>query len=150
MRDHKEDFEPFLVDDVSFQRHLSLLSEDGTYAGNDSIVAFARLYNVTVVIHQLNEPPWQVTNDSVDAKAAETRELHVSYHNGDHYNSVRKANEHSNIQSPANISMLKDQGVKPRAIHDHQENLSDYENASKEDLQVQRVLKLSGRLTVVP
>jgi hypothetical protein len=28
----------------------------GTYAGNDAIVAFARLYQTNVVIHQLNSP----------------------------------------------------------------------------------------------
>ena len=28
----------------------------GTYAGNDAIVAFARLHQVTVIIHQLNSP----------------------------------------------------------------------------------------------
>jgi hypothetical protein len=32
------------------------LSTIGTYAGNDAIVAFARLYQTNVVIHQLNSP----------------------------------------------------------------------------------------------
>ena len=38
------------------------LSLDGTYAGNDSIVAFARNNAVNVVIHQLNAPMWTVSN----------------------------------------------------------------------------------------
>ena len=33
----------------------------GTYAGNDAIVAFARLHKVIVVIHQLNSPCLQVS-----------------------------------------------------------------------------------------
>ncbi len=59
MRRHRDDFEPFLADQP-FERHLELLSADGTFGGNDSIVAFSRMRGVTVVIHQLNEPLWQV------------------------------------------------------------------------------------------
>lgn len=39
---------------------VSNLAELGTYAGNDCIVAFARLHEVNIVIHQLNAPLWQV------------------------------------------------------------------------------------------
>ena len=59
-------------------------------------MAFARRYEVTVVIHQLNEPLWKVGEDQSSEKKR-TRQLHVSYHNGDHYNSVRKIGDlHSN------------------------------------------------------
>jgi len=37
------------------------LKKQGTYAGNDAIVAFARLHKVVVVIHQLNSPCLQVS-----------------------------------------------------------------------------------------
>lgn len=60
MRQHRSDFEPFVEDDVPFDRHLSNLAELGTYGGNDCIVAFARLHQVIVVIHQLNAPLWQI------------------------------------------------------------------------------------------
>ncbi len=60
MREHRDDFEPFLVDEVSFDRHLELLARDGTFAGNDSIVALSRIHSATLVIHQLREPLWQV------------------------------------------------------------------------------------------
>jgi hypothetical protein len=36
------------------------LSEAGTFGGNECIVAFARLHNVMVVIHQLNTALWTV------------------------------------------------------------------------------------------
>ena len=36
------------------------LKKPGTYAGNDAIVAFARLHGLNVVIHQMNSPLWQV------------------------------------------------------------------------------------------
>ena len=72
----------------------------GTYGGNDSIVAFSRLRGVTVVIHQLNEPMWRV--DGGNGGGSE-RELHISYHNGDHYNSVRRIGEEKDVRMPANI-----------------------------------------------
>ena len=60
MKQNRQDFEPFVEDDLSFDSHLSSLAESGTFAGNDSIVAFARLHDITVVIHQLNKPLWQI------------------------------------------------------------------------------------------
>ena len=72
------------------------LGEPGTYAGNDAIVAFARRHNVIVVIHQLNAPLWKVHGGKKGAK-----EIHIAYHNGDHYNSVRRIGDHSD--NPANV-----------------------------------------------
>ena len=65
MRQHRDDFEPFVEDDLTFDQHLSSLAENGTFAGNDSIVAFARKHNLTVVIHQLNKPLWQIHGGNI-------------------------------------------------------------------------------------
>lgn len=43
-----------------FSLAVSNLSQPGTFAGNDAIVAFARSQQVKVVIHQLNTPLWEV------------------------------------------------------------------------------------------
>ncbi|XP_041319405.1 OTU domain-containing protein 3 isoform X3 [Pyrgilauda ruficollis] len=53
------DFEPFVEDDVPFDKHVANLAKPGTFAGNDAIVAFARNNQMNVVIHQLNTPLWQ-------------------------------------------------------------------------------------------
>ena len=98
MRQNAADFEPFFVpeeDGQSFERHLDLLEEDGVFAGNDALAAFARRFQVSIVIHQLNEPVWKIGLDD-----PQSRQLHVSYHNGDHYNSVRKLGD---LQGPANV-----------------------------------------------
>ncbi len=34
-RKHRDDFEPFVDEDVTFERHLQLLEQDGTYAGSN-------------------------------------------------------------------------------------------------------------------
>jgi len=80
--------------------------QDGTYGGNDSIVAFARLHKLTVVIHQLDSPAWEVHGETADATTSSkalVRQLHISYHNGDHYASVRSISDNSD--SPANVHM---------------------------------------------
>ena len=61
----RDDFEPFVEDDISFDDHVSSLSEQGTFGGNDAIVAWARLHLCTVVIHQLNKPLWQVRPEKI-------------------------------------------------------------------------------------
>ncbi|XP_076057697.1 uncharacterized protein LOC143035076 isoform X2 [Oratosquilla oratoria] len=86
MRTHAVDFTPFLEDDVCFEEYLEDLSYPATYAGNDSIVAFARHHGVSVMIHQEGRPVWRVAGRA-DSNPA--RELHISYHNGNHFNSVR-------------------------------------------------------------
>ncbi|XP_041426484.1 OTU deubiquitinase 3 L homeolog isoform X1 [Xenopus laevis] len=94
---HRNDFEPFVEDDVPFDRHVANLAKSGTFAGNDAIVAFARNNQVNVVIHQLNNPLWQIRgSDKVDS-----RELHIAYRYGEHYDSVRHIND--NAEVPANL-----------------------------------------------
>nr|XP_014353635.1 PREDICTED: OTU domain-containing protein 3 [Latimeria chalumnae] len=99
MIQHREDFEPFVEDDVPFDKHVSNLAKPGTFAGNDAIVAFARINQVNVVIHQLNAPLWQIRGtDKLNA-----RELHIAYRYGEHYDSVRRVSDNS--ESPAHLKM---------------------------------------------
>lgn len=101
MSDNRGDFEPFVEDDVPFDKHLSNLRKLGTYAGNDAIVAFARFHQVNVVIHQLNAPFLLIQGQQ--SSPSQVRQIHIAYHNGDHYSSVRKL--HDNTESPASIKV---------------------------------------------
>jgi len=126
IRKHREEFEPFVEDDISFDIHLASLAENGTFGGNDSIVAFARLHNLSVVIHQLNKPLWQIHGDG---NISSVREMHISYHNGDHYNSVRRIGDiTANI--PARVRLKKDENVYKNCDNYRQDSdqESDYEN----------------------
>ncbi|XP_026092853.1 OTU domain-containing protein 3-like [Carassius auratus] len=97
MMTHRQDFEPFVEDDMPFTEHLSNLSQPGTFAGNDAIVAFARRQQLKVVIHQLNAPLWEING----TEKPSCRELHIAYRYGDHYDSVRKTGDNS--ESPAHL-----------------------------------------------
>jgi len=84
---HRGDFEPFI--DMPFNRYMDNLSRLGTYAGQDALVAFARLHRVSIMIHQLNSPLWLIEGGGGGCDG----ELHLSYHNGEHYSSVRRVGD---------------------------------------------------------
>ncbi|XP_063065011.1 OTU domain-containing protein 3 [Engraulis encrasicolus] len=102
MSEHRQDFEPFVEDEVPFTQHLSNLSEPGMFAGNDAIVAFARSQQVKVVIHQLNNPLWEINGSEKQV----CRELHIAYRYGDHYDSVRHIGDNSESPSHLRIENL--------------------------------------------
>lgn len=113
MRTHRYDFEPFVEDDLPFDEHVKNLQKLGTHAGNDAIVAFAKLHNVNVIIHQLNGKPLMIQGPTTSTE--QTSQLHIAYHNGDHYSSVRKLDD--NTESPAHIRLQEhlDKGANHRA-----------------------------------
>ena len=59
------------------------MKKDAVWGGNIEIQAFSNLYNVNVVVHMLNQPPYISVSENA------TRAIHLSYHHGQHYNSVR-------------------------------------------------------------
>ncbi|XP_032970108.1 OTU domain-containing protein 3 isoform X2 [Rhinolophus ferrumequinum] len=97
MLQQREDFEPFVEDDIPFEKHVANLAKPGTFAGNDAIVAFARNHQLNVVIHQLNAPLWQIRGTGKSTG----RELHIAYRYGEHYDSVRRINDNS--EAPAHL-----------------------------------------------
>lgn len=103
---HRKHFEPFI--DIPFERYIDNLSRPGTYAGQDALVAFARLHQVNIVIHQLNSPLWQIEGSD----NANARELHLSYHNGEHYSSVRYFGDLGN--TPAHVRLVSLMGAEER------------------------------------
>ena len=53
------------------------------------IQAASQLYQVNITIHQLNQPRWEIPN------FPGKRTIHLSYHDGDHYSSVRSIGNYS-------------------------------------------------------
>jgi len=84
MRENREDFEPFIIDQP-FDDFLRSMAKDGTYGGNECLVAFSRLYDAKICIHQLGQPVWTVCFSD-----RPKHEIHISYHNYEHYSSVRR------------------------------------------------------------
>ena len=98
MHENREDFEPFIIDQP-FDTFLKSLGKDGTYGGNECLVAFSRLYDAKICIHQLNQPVWTVCFSD-----RPKHEIHISYHNYEHYSSVRRIGDQTadsaNVRQP--------------------------------------------------
>ncbi|XP_054465601.1 OTU domain-containing protein 3 [Anoplopoma fimbria] len=142
MMSHRQDFEPFVEDDVPFSQHLSNLSQPGTFAGNDAIVAFARSQQVKVVIHQLNTPLWEING----AEKGVCRELHIAYRYGDHYDSVRRTGDNSESPAQLRIESLQNSQSQQREFgggqRDRRKNHSP--TASEEDNVILSSIKNRG------
>ncbi|XP_077371220.1 OTU domain-containing protein 3 [Festucalex cinctus] len=131
MMSHRQDFEPFVEDDIPFTDHLSNLAQPGTFAGNDAIVAFARSQQVKVVIHQLNTPLWEINGTEKQM----CRELHIAYRYGDHYDSVRRIGDNSESRSQLHIQVSNKR---------RKENKRQEKKRRQEELNRLRVLKNRG------
>lgn len=146
MINRREDFEPFVEDDVPFEKHVANLAQPGTFAGNDAIVAFARNNQMNVVIHQLNAPLWQIRGTDT----SNARELHIAYRYGEHYDSVRKINDNS--EAPARLQtelqmLSKNESNKKEKIQPKME-VEDSEEEIKDEIEdaVQKVRNATGCL----
>ncbi|KAF8101476.1 hypothetical protein N665_0205s0068 [Sinapis alba] len=82
---NREMFEPFIEDDVPFEDYCKTMDDDGTWAGNMELQAASLVTRSNICIHRSLSPRWYIRN----FEDARTRMIHLSYHDGEHYNSVR-------------------------------------------------------------
>jgi OTU domain-containing protein 3 len=82
---NREMFEPFIEDDVPFEDYCKTMDDDGTWAGNMELQAASLVTRSNICIHRNMSPRWYIRN----FEDTRTRMIHLSYHDGEHYNSVR-------------------------------------------------------------
>lgn len=99
MAQHEDDFSVFLVlddddckdeeDAEDFESYVHGMREDGEWGGNLELVAAARLYrrNITVFSAHANMSAMSISHG--DESSSSGPDLLVSYHDNDHYSSVR-------------------------------------------------------------
>lgn len=152
MRKNRIDYEPFIVglyDELNednknkkkfketstttnnslndkFEAYIKNLEQSGIYGGNDCLVTFSRLYNIEINIHQLNQPIWKI--NSTDRPIGTLKQLHLSYHNGDHYSSIRRLGDETN--TPTNIMIG---GIAPTQQEINDKTKKSYNYASNYD-----------------
>lgn len=85
IRNNQETYEPFIEDQVPFDEYCQSMENDGTWAGHMELQAASLVTHSNICIHQKMSPRWYIQNfDNRDA-----RMIHLSYHDEEHYNSVR-------------------------------------------------------------
>ncbi|XP_039167502.1 OVARIAN TUMOR DOMAIN-containing deubiquitinating enzyme 7 isoform X2 [Eucalyptus grandis] len=78
-------FEPFIEDDAPFEEYCKTMDNDGTWAGHMELQAASLVTPSNICIHRNMSPRWYIRN--FDQPGA--RMIHLSYHDEEHYNSVR-------------------------------------------------------------
>mmetsp|Transcript_35764 Transcript_35764/g.83168 ORF Transcript_35764/g.83168 Transcript_35764/m.83168 type:complete len:267 (-) Transcript_35764:85-885(-) len=127
MRDHREDFEPFLEED--FNEYCKRMREPTTWGGHVEAQALARLAGVNAIIYRPAEAGGQPTgllntlveiptSDSSEARCVQLS-FHPTHHAGQHYNSVRCASDDgAGPAPPASLAELRrrtEEALRPKA-----------------------------------
>ena len=96
----REDFEPFIEDDESFDDYVSRMSTEAEWGGHQELYAAAEALEVNFIIHQFEGPRMLLQS------TAPKRTLHISYHGEMHYNSVRALSDPAVTGKPAQRIVL--------------------------------------------
>lgn len=109
MEANPDSFAPFMLEEegwTSFDSYLSSMSRDAEWGGNLELMALSSSLRINVTIHQAGQRPWMMTNSPFGPA---TPSLHVSYHDGQHYNAVR-ANFDMNCRPAAALRYVEPEG----------------------------------------
>ncbi|WCJ31234.1 OVARIAN TUMOR DOMAIN-containing deubiquitinating enzyme 7 [Euphorbia peplus] len=82
---NREMFEPFIEDEIPFDEYCQSMEKDGTWAGHMELQAASLVTRSNICIHQYTLPRWYIRNFDQHG----VRMVHLSYHDEEHYNSVR-------------------------------------------------------------
>lgn len=109
MEANPDSFAPFMLEEegwTSFDEYLASMSRDAEWGGNLELMALSSSLHINVTIHQAGQRPWMMTSSPFGAAAPS---LHVSYHDGQHYNAVR-ANFDMNCRPAAALRYNEPEG----------------------------------------
>ena len=90
LRENKETFKFYIEDDQTFDDYIADMSKDGFWGGQLEMTALAEILNFNVVVHQVNAP---IMAQTFHPPMGSVPTLHLSYHLGQHYNSLRKESD---------------------------------------------------------
>jgi OTU-like cysteine protease len=85
MVDHSADFAPFVDDSKSFSDYTAHMLHDGIWGGNVELQALSMVLRANIYIHTVDGANFEIRNHLFDNAPC----LHLSYHHGQHYASVR-------------------------------------------------------------
>jgi OTU domain-containing protein 3 len=91
MKENKDDFAPFIEDDEPFDKYVERMSQNGEWGGNLEIYALSKILEANFYIYILDQPMYIVKNFEKPKK-----NILLTYHEGKHYNSLRKLEEKNN------------------------------------------------------
>ena len=91
MSKNQDEFAPFIEDDETYDKYLERMGEDGEWGGNLEIYALSKALNANFYIY-IHKHPMYIVNNFEKPK----KNILMTYHEGKHYNSLRKLEEKNN------------------------------------------------------
>ena len=88
MKENKDTFQPFIEDDEPIDKYIERLSKNTDWGGNLEIYALSMLLEANFYIYIHEHPMYIVKNFEKPKK-----NVMLTYHDGKHYNSLRKLEE---------------------------------------------------------
>jgi len=82
-----EAYAPFLVDET-LEDYIEKVAKDGEWGGNLELIALSRRLHLDIIVHQFNRPRFEIHYEGSPIQT-----IHISYHEGDHYNSIRRSDD---------------------------------------------------------
>lgn len=137
---HQDHYKHFIDEEQSFDQYVNDMRNDGVWADNLELQAISMAYKVNIRVHQSGKPSYDIRNHT----ALKANAIHLSYHFGEHYASVRPLHTSSllvpaqhgplpsprsnTIASPSNSCPSEPQDLSTRRPHPtqpaNQDNLS--------------------------
>ena len=88
MKENKDEFAPFIEDDEPFDDYIKRMSQNSEWGGNLEIYALSKILEANFYIYIYEHPMYVVKNFEKPKK-----NVMLTYHDGKHYNSLRKLEE---------------------------------------------------------
>ena len=88
MEENKKSFQPFIEDDQTIDEYINAMKEDKEWGGNLEIYALSMALHANFYVYIHNHPMYVVKSFD-DPK----KNIMLTYHDGKHYNSLRKLEE---------------------------------------------------------
>ena len=100
IENNKEFLKFFMEDDKPIDEYLEEMKKDSTWGGNIEIYSLSMCLNINFYIFIFNMPMYIVKNHE-----SPNRNIFLSYHNGEHYNSIRLKDDFVENEVPPQISL---------------------------------------------
>ena len=131
MKENKDEFSPFLEEDEPFDTYIEKISKDGEWGGNLEIYALSMALEANFYIY-IHEQPCYVVKNWDNPKV----NIMLTYHSGNHYNSLRKLEEKNDenkekeekTQKEENNEEKKEDGEKNEIKEKNSDDINDFIN----------------------
>ena len=127
MKENKDSFAPFLDEGQPIDEYIEKISKSGEWGGNLEIYALSMALHVNFYIYIFEQPVYVVKNWD-DPK----KDIMLTYHNGKHYNSLRKLEE--NFFEDKDKENVKEEDNKEVNTEDIKENQEDNEKEENKEV----------------